>query len=227
MCVSVARHPIVVFGLASRAAIAVMAIAGAAAASAADVGVVGLFPGKVVLSIDGGSPRTLSVGEKTADGIKVLSVGGDDALLEIDGKSRRVGLGEQVYSNGAGATGNASVTLTANSNGQFMASGTINGASVRFMVDTGATYVSLGASDARRAGIEVGSGEPGTSITANGPIRVWRVRLNSIRVGDVTMTGVDAAIQETDLPVALLGMSFLNRMDMRRNGDSMVLRKRF
>lgn len=195
-------------------------------ATASEVGVVGLFPGKVVLSIDGGSPRTLSIGEKTAEGIRLLAVEGDDAVLEIDGKRSRISIGQQVFSSVSGGR-TQTITLTANGNGQFMTSGSVNGAGVRFMVDTGATFVSLGASDARRAGIAIGSGEPGTSLTANGAIRVWRVRLDSIRVGDVTMTGVDAAVQESDLPVVLLGMSFLNRMEMQRSGDTMTLRKRY
>jgi aspartyl protease family protein len=198
------------------------------AAFAIEVGVVGLFPGKVVLTIDAGNPRTLGIGARTPEGIKVLAIDGDDAVLEIEGKRHRIGIGQQVYSSGNGAGGGAqTITLNANVNGQFMTAGTVNGTGVRFMVDTGATYVSLGASDARRAGIAVGSGEPGMSMTANGAIRVWRVRLNSIRVGEVTMTGVDAAIQESDMPIALLGMSFLNRMEMQRSGDTMTLRKRY
>lgn len=43
----------------------------------------------------------------------------------------------------------------------------------------------------------------------------------------IELNQVDALIQENGLPIALLGMSFLNRMDMRRNGDQMTLTKRF
>jgi aspartyl protease family protein len=206
----------------------VSAVLSALPAVATEVGVVGLFPGKVVLTIDGGNPRTLSIGVRTPEGIKLLAIEGDNAVLEIDGKRHRIGIGQQVYSSGSVAGGGAqAVTLNANVNGQFLTMGSVNGVGVRFMVDTGATFVSLGASDARRAGIDVGSGEPGMSMTANGAIRIWRVRLNSIRVGDVTMTGVDAAVQESDMPIALLGMSFLNRMEMQRSGDTMTLRKRY
>jgi aspartyl protease family protein len=206
----------------------VSAVLSALPAVATEVGVVGLFPGKVVLTIDGGNPRTLSIGVRTPEGIKLLAIEGDNAVLEIDGKRHRIGIGQQVYSSGSVAGGGAqAVTLNANVNGQFLTMGSVNGVGVRFMVDTGATFVSLGASDARRAGIDVGSGEPGMSMTANGAIRIWRVRLNSIRVGDVTMTGVDAAVQESDMPIALLGMSFLNRMEMQRSGDTVTLRKRY
>ena len=49
-----------------------------------------------------------------------------------------------------------------------------------------------------------------------------------MRVGDVTLNNVDGTVLADDsLPVVLLGMSFLNRMEMKRDGATMVLRKRF
>ncbi len=176
--------------------------------------------------IDGGSPRTLSVGAKTPDGVKLLAVEDDGAVFEINGKRHRIGIGQQVFSNG-GTGGGESVSLSSDASGHFMTVGTINGAPMRFMVDTGATVVSLGASDARRANIDFARGEPMTVMTANGTARVWRVTLNSIRVGGVQLSGVEAAVHETDLPIALLGMSFLNRMEMQRNGETMTLRRRY
>jgi aspartyl protease family protein len=212
----------------TRVAVALAAAVCAAAAVAAQVGVVGLFPGKAVVSIDGGSPRVLRIGQRTSDGIRLLSVEGDDAILEIDGKRSRISIGQQVYSGASGGgSGQQRVTLTANSNGQFVTVGSVNGASMRFVVDTGATLVSLGASDARRAGIEIGTGQPMVSVTANGPIRVWRVHLHSLRIGEVVLNDVDAAVEDVDMPFALLGMSFLNRMDMRRQGDTMTLLRRY
>jgi aspartyl protease family protein len=198
----------------------------AGAACAAEVGVVGLFPGKAVLVIDGGGPRTLAVGAKTPEGVKLLSVDENDAVVEVAGKRHRIGIGQQVYSSSAAAGGGV-VTLNADGKGHFSTIGTVNGASVRFIVDTGATFVSLGAADARRASIDYAKGEPGAVMTANGVARAWRVKLNSVRVGEVVLTDVDGAVQENDLPVVLLGMSFLNRMDMERNGETMTLRKRY
>ncbi|MBS1138241.1 MAG: hypothetical protein H6R11_2195, partial [Proteobacteria bacterium] len=57
--------------------------------------------------------------------------------------------------------------------------------------------------------------------------QVWRVKLSSLQVGDITLHDVDAAVHAQDLPLGLLGMSFLNRMEMKRDGDTMTLRKRF
>jgi aspartyl protease family protein len=76
-------------------------------------------------------------------------------------------------------------------------------------------------------GIDVTEGAAGVSQTANGMSRIWRVRLDSLKVGGVVVHGVDAAVHINDLPVALLGMSFLNRMEMTREGSRLVLKKRF
>ena len=196
-------------------------------ADAVEVGIVGLFPGKAVLVIDGGTPRTLEVGAKTADGIKLIAVEGTDAVLEIAGKRQRIGIGQQVYSVGGSSNGPAVISLTADARGHFMTSGSINSATARFMVDTGATMVAMGASDARRANIDYARGQSGSMMTANGAVRVWRVTINSLRIGDVALSGIDAVVQEHDMPIVLLGMSFLNRMEMQRSGDTMTLRRRF
>ena len=108
-----------------------------------------------------------------------------------------------------------------------MTIGTVNGVSLRFVVDTGASMISLGASDARRLGLDFNKGERLLSNTANGQTVVTKVSLNTVRLGDITLNNVDAVIHQTEMPVALLGMSFLNRMEMQREGDTMTLKKRF
>jgi aspartyl protease family protein len=195
---------------------------------ATDVSVVGLFPGKAVVVINGGAPRTLSVGGSAPGGVKLVGVGDGAATLEFDGRRHRVSIGEQVASaaRDEGST-SAVVMLNADGQGHFVTDGSVNGSAVRFVVDTGATLVSMSARDAIRAGIEYRKGEPGTAMTANGPTQVWRVRLNTVQVGRIALHDVDAAIHAAELPVALLGMSFLNRMDMKREGDIMTLRRRF
>lgn len=194
-------------------------------AQATDVGLVGLFPGKAVVVIDSGAPRTLSVGNRDG-GVRLIAVDAESATLEFDGKRQRLAIGQHATSSDGGR-GGQSISLTADGRGHFFANGSVNGATVRFLVDTGASVVSLGAADARRANIDVSKGEPGMTMTANGPAQVWRVRLNSVRVGDVTLRDVDAAVHGVDLPIALLGMSFLNRMEMKREGETMILRKRY
>ncbi len=99
---------------------------------------------------------------------------------------------------------------------------------MRFLVDTGATSIALSAADARRLGIDYLSGQPGLMSTANGTAAAYRVRLDSVRVGDIVANNVEGAVLEgSQMPVALLGMSFLNRMEMKREGQFMVLIRRY
>ena len=196
------------------------------AAQGADVGLAGLFPGKTLLTINGGPPRIVAVGVKTNEGVKVLSIEGETAILEIDGKKRVLHVGQNVASQGVGA-GPATAVLTADSGGHFLTIGNINGTTVKFLVDTGASNVSLSASDAQRIGIDASKGKQGTVNTANGQTSVMLVKLDTVRVGEIVLNNVDAFVHQQDMPFALLGMSFLNRMEMQRNGETMTLKKRY
>ena len=98
---------------------------------------------------------------------------------------------------------------------------------LRFLVDTGATSIALGPTDARRIGIDPNQGQKGLVGTANGNAVVSRVVLNTVRIGDITLHNVEAVVMPTEMPEALLGMSFLNRMEMQRDGNTMTLKKRF
>lgn len=196
------------------------------AAGAVDVGLAGLFPGKALLTINGGAPRTVAVGATTGEGVKVVAVGGDTATIEVDGKRRVLRVGQNVAAQPSGA-GPARVVLTADSRGHFLTNGTINGVSVRFMVDTGASTVAIGRSDARRIGLDPSKGRRAISATANGQIAVSMLKLDSVRVGDVALSSVEATVHENELPWVLLGMSFLKRLEMQRSGDSMTLTKRY
>lgn len=194
-------------------------------ALAADVGVVGLFPGKAVLVVNGGAPKTYSVGNTVSDNIKLVAVNPPTATLEINGKRQSISIGEHV--NRTVPSGPASVTLKADGRGHYMVQGQINGGSVRMLLDTGATMIALSASDALRLGINYKKGQPGMVNTANGAAPVYRVVLNTVKVGDIELNQVDALVQEAGLPFALLGMSFLNRTEMRREGEQMTLTKRY
>ncbi len=198
----------------------------AGGAGAADVRVVGVFPGKAVVSIDGGAPRTLSVGQKTAEGVTLLSVEGQSATFDVGGARRTLAIG-QGFSAGPSGPGGAKTVLQSDGKGHFWTNGTVNGGQVRFLVDTGATLIALPAADARRIGLSYLDAPKGMVQTANGPTTAYRVKLDVVQVGDITMNNVDAVVQEGGLTVALLGMSFLNRTDVRLEGEQMVLIKRF
>jgi aspartyl protease family protein len=85
----------------------------------------------------------------------------------------------------------------------------------------------MSAADAHRIGLDFSKGQPVRMNTANGVAQAYRVRLNSVRVGDVEVYDVEAIVSEQPMPFILLGNSFISRFSMRRDADQMVLEKRF
>lgn len=204
-----------------------VALAAAIPAGATEVNVIGLFPGKAVVVIDRGAPRMLSAGQRSPEGVMLVSADSRSATVEVDGQRQVLGLGQHAES--AALTGALqSVTLAADGNGHFTAEGRVNGSRVRFLVDTGATLVTLPAAEALRLGIDYRKGQQVVSQTANGRVLVYRVRLDSVAVGPMVLTAVDAVVHDSPgLDIALLGMSFLNRTEMRREGANLTLTKRY
>jgi len=199
----------------------------AGAASAQSVSMSGSLGDKALLIIDG-TPRTVAAGGSVA-GVKVISVNGSETVVEYGGRRQTLPLGgAQVNLGGvASAGGGTQIVLTAGSGGHFITDGSINGKAVRFLVDTGATNVSMGQAEAQRLGIDFSRGQRGIARTANGDVIVTRVSLGSVRVGDVTVYNVDAIVTPMAMEHILLGNSFLSRFQMKRDNDVMVLDKRF
>jgi aspartyl protease family protein len=196
-----------------------------AIALAQDVGLAGIMGSKAMLMINGGEPQAVPVGQ-SLDGVKVLSVQGDQIMIEIGGKKRPLRVGQHAIgvSNGDGSD---KIVMTADVRGHFYTTGTVNGTSVRFVVDTGATSIALGPNDARRIGLDLRQGQRGMTSTANGQVIVTRIPLDTVKIGGITLHNVEAVVLPAEMPVALLGMSFLNRMEMQRDGSTMTLKKRF
>jgi aspartyl protease family protein len=212
-------------GFMLRHSIALIALLASQQAAAADVALIGAFEAKAaILSIDSGPPKTVRVGQSFG-GVTVVAVEKDRATVEIDGKRRTLVRG-QTYSSGA-ASGAQSVTLSAGAGGHFMTDGQVNGGAVRFIVDTGATAIALPASDASRLGIDYRKGPRAVTQTANGQTQVYMVKLDSVRVGGILLQNVDAIVIEQGLGVALLGMSFLNRVEMKQEAGRMTMTRRY
>ncbi|MCB1897417.1 MAG: TIGR02281 family clan AA aspartic protease [Zoogloeaceae bacterium] len=218
---AVARAPL------SLAAGALLWLASASVgAQAPDVVVAGTFPGKALLMIDGGAPRAVAVGQRTAEGVRVIAVEGDMVTFEVGGQRQSLRTGDRVAHVASGETG-GELVLSADSGGHFRTQGRINGASVEFLVDTGATLVSIGRSDAMRAGIGHADGRRAVAQTANGSTSIRLVTVDALKIGGVTLHNVQAAVHEHDLPVSLLGMSALARFDLRHDGTRLHMRKRY
>ena len=200
---------------------------GAPAARATDVTVVGLFSGKAVVTITRGDPRILAVGQTTAEGVKLVAVDSKGATLEIDGKRQMLEMGQH-FETASAPSDRASVTLAPDSRGHFIADAQVNGGHMRLLVDTGATSVRLSVQDAQRLGINYTKGEPGYSIVADGRrVPNYNLKLDTVSIGGLTLYNVEATVGEGGMGMGLLGMSFLSRTEMRREGQNLVLTKRY
>lgn len=211
----------------TRTIVALLCALAGANGLAAEVNVVGLFPNKALLEIDKSKAKLVSVGQ-TVGGVKLLSVDNDSAQVLIDGKRETIQLGQSTARAQNSSIGQPSVVLTADSRGHFITTGTINGATTTFMVDTGATSIALDVAEAKRLGLNYTAGQKGLGRTASGIVVMYAFQLDTVRVGDITLHQVDAAVLEgAGIGQTLLGMSFLKRLDMKRQGTTLTLTKSY
>ena len=212
-----------------RVASLVAFLAGALAspsAAAQTVSMSGSLGTKALLVIDG-TPRTVAVGS-TVQGVKLLAVNGSNATVQVAGQrvTLRMGAAQVNLGGAASAGGGSQIVLTAGSGGHFFTSGSINGKSVRFVVDTGATHIALSQTMADNIGLAYRQGQRGVSNTANGQVPVHRVLLDVVRVGDVQVYNVDATVLPAQMDQVLLGNSFLTRFQLKRENDTLTLDKK-
>ena len=192
------------------------------------VTVLGLFKDKAIINIDG-KQRVVRAGETTPEGVKLISANSEQAVIEIEGTAATYKLGSHIGSQYAAPARKASVQIWPDSRGMYNAVGSINGYPVNFLVDTGATLIAMNRNQARRLGLDyLVDGTPSYAATASGVVATYHVTLERVKVGDISLTGVAAAVIDGDFPVdVLLGNSFLNRLDMSRDGTMLELRKKF
>ncbi|HSH41578.1 MAG TPA: TIGR02281 family clan AA aspartic protease [Arenicellales bacterium] len=206
---------------------------GAARAAAIEkLTVLALFEGKALLHVDG-SRRLIAEGETSPEGIKLLQADSSRAVVEIDGRQEVLEVGMMTGFPGAASDvapawdGPEKLTLWAEDDGFFYASGSINGSSVRFLVDTGANSIAINRHLAERLGIDYREGRQGMATTASGVTPMYLVTLDRVSVGEITLRNVEAGVLLGSHPdVPLLGMSFLGKLDMNRTGNRLDLIRR-
>jgi aspartyl protease family protein len=182
---------------------------------------------KALLVIDG-QPQMLAPGatargvtlRRLADGVAEVEVAGQRLQLRLGASPSRVGGG------GDAPSGGNQIVLPMGLGGHFGGQGAINGQPVQFMVDTGATVVALSQAEANRIGLDWKRGKPGYTHTANGTVPVYAINLSSVRLGNVEIANVAAVVVPAEMPMVLLGNSFLGRFSMRRDSDVMRLEKK-
>ncbi len=202
----------------------------AAAAGAQTVALAGRMGERALLVVDG-KPLTLSVGASAgteAGAVRLVRWAGDVAEVQHGGKLHLLRVGGSPAQLAAAPPRPAAreIVLAAGPGGHFTTLGAVNGKPARFMVDTGATLVAMGRDEAQRLGVDLTHARVGVSQTANGPVPVHIVTLNSVRVGEVEITQVGAVVMPQPMPVLLLGNSFLSRFQMQRQNDELRLQLR-
>lgn len=197
----------------------------ATASHAQSVAMTGVMGSKALLVVNGSAPKALGANDSHL-GVRVVTVQGDSAVVEVQGQRQTLRMGDSPVSVGKGLAGGRKVVLRADSRGHFRENGFINNKPMHYMVDTGASAIGIGQADAQRMGIDFQKGQQVTVRTANGNTQGWRIKLDTVRVGNITVYGVDAVVSPQAMPFVLLGNSFLAQLHMTRQGNEMVLEQR-
>lgn len=191
------------------------------------VRVLALFPGKAMLEIDG-QRRVLAAGASDSSGVRLLSSSPAEAVVEIDGRRETLVLGSAVAATYAPPERREVRILKDNRRDGYFVDGLINGQSVRFLVDTGATSIAMSEQHAAQLGIahrvdgmRVGVG------TASGQAVGHRVMLREVSVGGIRLTDIRAVVIDGDSPVhILLGMNVLGEFELEQRENLLILRSK-
>ncbi|MDR2208031.1 MAG: TIGR02281 family clan AA aspartic protease [Azoarcus sp.] len=207
---------------------------------AAELALSGIVGDRAVIVVDNGPPQLLAVGASTPNGVRLLLIEGNTAVIEFEGRRQTLRLGERVVRHGDTPGTNTDtreqarkilargveITIESDASGHFMIDGEINGGSVNFLVDTGASLVAIGYSTAQNLGLDLDDEQRGQAHTAGGLINTWRVTLRSLKIGGLRFDNIDALVMQANMPQVLLGMNVLEQMEMRRDGKLMRLKKK-
>lgn len=189
----------------------------------------GSLGSKAALLMIDGEPRTLSIGQ-SAKGVRLVSLDEGRAMVEIDGRLTPLVMGASQVRLGDGAAApNAGrqIVLSSGPGGHFTSLGTINGKTTQFLVDTGATSVSISQAEADQMGLKYRDGRRILTQTANGVAPAHVVTLNTVRIGDVEVRNVEAIVTPGQMSHVLLGNSFLTRFQMKRENEVLTLELRY
>ena len=189
----------------------------------------GLFKDKVVVTIDA-KQRILKKNKLTADGLRLIKANSKEATIEINGTSKIFTLDEKIvstFSEGKHTplTTIKKVKIKADNSGQYVKHGEINGKLVEFLVDTGATYVSINSNLAKQLRIKYEDGKQLIMETAMGQDTAYEVTLKSVKIGDIELRNVTGIVSDKMTDTVLLGMSFLGKLKVKSEEMTMILEK--
>lgn len=187
----------------------------------------GMLGARSALLIIDGEPRTVEVGV-TVKGVKLVALEEGRAIVEYGGRRHNLTLGAapgRVVAQTAAPP--RQIVLPMGPGGHYTTIGTINGQVTSFLVDTGATSVSISQIEAEKLGLRYLYGKRIVTQTANGIVPAYQFQLTSVRIGNVEVRDVEAIVIPGVMSHVLLGNSFLNRFAMRRDNEVMTLELRY
>lgn len=202
-------------------------LACSAVAAAPDIRVNGLMPNQAVVTIDG-QQRILKVGTPSPEGVSLIAADSQKATLEWQGERFERTLTREISSHYADRAAQEEARIPRGQNNHFFTAGNINGQPVNFMVDTGAFAIAMTPAEADRLRLNWRQGERFVADTAGGGTPSYKITLDSVSVGGITLRNITAAVIVADSSTdILLGMSFLEKTEMREENNVLVLRKKY
>lgn len=196
------------------------------AAYALDIHVQGLFRDAAVLVING-NQQMLKAGKRSPEGVLLISADRQQALIEYQGERHTLSLTRQITTQ-YNEVKSKEVAIRRNELNQYIATAKINDKRIRVLVDTGANAVAMSSRDARRLGIDYQSGMPTRVKTASGITAAYTVKLRVVEVGGIKANHIDGFVIEGGFPEqVLLGMSYLEHVDLREESGILYLKGKY
>jgi aspartyl protease family protein len=188
---------------------------------------VALFKDKAVLIING-KRRVMKSGDESPEGVVLITSTSESAVIKIDDKELTLRLDGKIVGHYPRGIAARTLQLYPDRSGHYLVDGLINGNGVRFLVDTGATSVVINKTAAKRIGLLYRvDGRPTMVETASGVVPAYTVQFDEVKVRALSLKRVEGLVVDGNFPrVALLGQSFLNRLNMRRDGQMLELQER-
>ncbi|MBU2885768.1 TIGR02281 family clan AA aspartic protease [Gilvimarinus agarilyticus] len=191
----------------------------------ADISAQMLAKDTALIEIDG-KQRMLRAGQTSPEGVTLIRSSRTGAEVEYQGETYNLTLQRRIATSFT-ETEMVEVRISSGEGGHYSTSGRINGLTVEFMVDTGATTVAMSGQHAEQLGINYLAGEPMQVSTANGVASAYSLWLDSVSVGLVEVKHVEAVVIPGTSPrTILLGNSYLGLVDMRTENGVLVLQSR-
>jgi len=201
-------------------------LASSAGFAAESVKVIALFSNKAMLMING--KNIIMKKGDTIKGVTLISANGRGAVVRlVNGTEKKLGINQSIHQ-AYKKPDKSKMTVYSDRAGMFLMPGKINNRNTKFLLDTGATFISISSLEADKLRLNYKSARKGVVQTASDVVPVWHIKLDNVKVGGISVANVDAVVLEGVNPKPiLLGMSFLKHVKMQRNGAAMLIEQKY